>query len=138
MKNRSQARKFSFQFLYHIIFSQEKVNLNDIQLRNEINLFSDSISLPDGEDNFVIELLSKSIERENEIENIITQTLKKGRVDPISKSILFLAITEMKFLKKKTPGKVVINEYVELAKEFGTKETKSFINGTLDRVYNEL
>src|SRR5690606_37885561 len=119
------------QFLYHIIFSQEKVNLNDIQLRNEINLFSDSISLPDGEDNFVIELLSKSIERENEIENIITQTLKKGRVDPISKSILFLAITEMKFLKKKTPGKVVINEYVELAKEFGTKETKSFINGTL-------
>jgi len=33
-----------------------------------------------------------------------------------------------------TPGQVVIDEAVELAKRFGTKDSPSFVNGVLDKV----
>ncbi len=52
------------------------------------------------------------------------------KIAPINKALLVLGIGEMKFLG--TPPVVVINEYVELAKEFGEEKSASFINGVLD------
>jgi transcription termination factor NusB len=36
------------------------------------------------------------------------------------------------------PPKVAINEAIEVAKKFGTRESGRFINGVLDRVHREL
>jgi len=36
------------------------------------------------------------------------------------------------------PPKVAINEAIEIAKKFGTKESSRFINGLLDRIHKEL
>jgi transcription termination factor NusB len=36
------------------------------------------------------------------------------------------------------PPKVAINEAIEIAKKFGTKESSRFINGVLDRIHKEL
>jgi N utilization substance protein B len=33
-----------------------------------------------------------------------------------------------------TPGRVVIDEAVELAKRFGDKQSPAFVNGVLDRI----
>jgi N utilization substance protein B len=33
------------------------------------------------------------------------------------------------------PGKVVINEAIELGKKYSTKESASFLNGILDSIY---
>ena len=33
-----------------------------------------------------------------------------------------------------TPPKVVINEAIELAKRFGTTDSKRFVNGILDKI----
>jgi len=54
----------------------------------------------------------------------------------IDRSILRLAHYEM--LHTATPPKVVINEAVELAREFSTEKSPSFINGVLDRIYRRL
>ncbi len=51
----------------------------------------------------------------------------------IDRSILRLAWFEM--ASGRTPPKVVINEAVELAKEFSTSKSPMFINGVLDRLY---
>lgn len=54
------------------------------------------------------------------------------RIDPVDRAILRLAAHEI--LHSGTPPKVVINEAVELAKRFGTTDSKRFVNGVLDRI----
>lgn len=55
---------------------------------------------------------------------------KISRMAAIDRSILRLAVYEMKYIEDVTPG-IVINEAVELAKKFGTDESARFVNGVL-------
>jgi N utilization substance protein B len=57
-------------------------------------------------------------------------TDKLNRVDL---AILRLAIYELE--NTKTPPKVIIDEAVELAKEFGSESSPSFVNGVLATIY---
>ena len=52
------------------------------------------------------------------------------KINRIDLAILRLAVYELKIVKKEPP-KVIIDEAVELAKEFGSEASSSFINGTL-------
>ena len=51
----------------------------------------------------------------------------------IDRNILRLAFCEL--TEGNTPPKVVINEAVELAKEFSTEKSPLFVNGVLDKIY---
>ena len=51
----------------------------------------------------------------------------------IDRNILRLAVYEMLNLSN-IPHPVTINEAVDIAKKYGTKESGSFINGIIDRV----
>ena len=53
-----------------------------------------------------------------------------AKINQVDLAVLRCAIWELLF-QKKTPPKVVIDEAVELAKEFGTDSSSSFINGCL-------
>jgi N utilization substance protein B len=55
------------------------------------------------------------------------------RQPAVDRSILRLAFYEMAHAG--TPPKVVINEAVELAREFSTEKSPLFVNAVLDRVY---
>lgn len=55
------------------------------------------------------------------------------KLNKIDLAILRLALYELD--KQKTPPKVVIDEAVELAKEFGGEKSPSFINGVLGTIY---
>ena len=52
------------------------------------------------------------------------------KIAPINRSVLILGIAEMKYFD--TPPIVVINEYIELAKQFGELKSASFVNAVLD------
>ena len=72
-----------------------------------------------------------------EIDGIITETLKNWKFDRISlvdRSILRLGTYEIWFSQSPVPYPVVINEAVELAKKFGTNESGAFVNGVLDAI----
>lgn len=58
------------------------------------------------------------------------------RLAAIDRAILRLAIYEMNTVE--TPGKVVLDEAVELAKKFSSEEASSFVNGVLDSVHKSL
>jgi N utilization substance protein B len=58
------------------------------------------------------------------------------RIDPVDRAILRLATYEI--LHTETPPKVAINEAIELAKRFGTTDSKRFINGVLDRIARQI
>ena len=54
------------------------------------------------------------------------------RIDPVDRAILRLATHEI--MHGGIPPKVAINEAIELAKRFGTSDSKRFVNGVLDRI----
>jgi N utilization substance protein B len=53
----------------------------------------------------------------------------------VDRSLLRLAVWEM--TSQDTPPKVVIDEAIEMAKEFSTENSPSFVNGVLDAVLRE-
>lgn len=56
------------------------------------------------------------------------------RINKIDLSVLRLAAYEL-IIQKSEPPKVIIDEAVELAKEFGSENSGSFINGVLGDVW---
>ncbi|MEX1115869.1 MAG: transcription antitermination factor NusB [Akkermansiaceae bacterium] len=54
------------------------------------------------------------------------------RIDPVDRAILRLGTYEI--LQATAPPKVVMNEAIELAKRFGTTDSRRFVNGVLDRI----
>lgn len=74
---------------------------------------------------------------QEEIDPYITQFAPSWPIDqiaPIDLLILRMGIWEG-FISKITPAKVVINECIELAKEFGGENSSSFINGVLGNLF---
>ena len=72
------------------------------------------------------------------VDKIIAASAVEWPVSQIAKidlSILRLAIYELKFSKDNTPPKVVIDEAVELGKEFGSETSASFVNGVLGNIF---
>ena len=72
-------------------------------------------------------------------ELIIASTIRWqfGRLSPVDKSILRLAVYQLRFCPD-IPPKVVINEAIELAKKFSTDKSGPFVNGVLDAVLKRL
>ncbi len=60
-----------------------------------------------------------------------------SKMTPIELSILRLAVYELLF-QREIPCKVVINEAIELAKQFGAQSSHKYINGVLDKVSKTL
>ncbi len=72
-------------------------------------------------------------------ELIVASTIKwkLSRLSPVDKSILRLAVYQLKFCHD-IPPKVVMNEAIELAKKFSTAQSPAFVNGVLDAVSKKL
>jgi N utilization substance protein B len=72
-------------------------------------------------------------------ELIMASTIKwrMSRLSPVDKSILRLAVYQLKFCPD-VPIKVVINEAIELAKKFSTVQSSSFVNGVLDAIVKKI
>lgn len=58
------------------------------------------------------------------------------KLNRIDLAILRLAIYEME--NENTPPKVVIDEAVELAKEYGSEASPGFVNGVLGTIYSKI
>ena len=63
------------------------------------------------------------------------QNWKLSRMATTDRNVLRLGAYEVLFTD--TPDRVAINEAIELAKRYGTKNSSQFVNGILDRLMNE-
>ena len=75
--------------------------------------------------------------RERALQALYQLEMTGERMTRIDRNVLRLGIFELKYLLE-IPGKVSINEAVELGKRFGTEESSAFINGLLDRIASSL
>jgi N utilization substance protein B len=84
--------------------------------------------------------VNKIFEDIEKIDKTIIKYAPKYPIDKISKidlAILRLSIYEM-IIDKKNPYKVIIDEAVELAKEYGNEKSYLFINGVLGALINNI
>jgi N utilization substance protein B len=85
------------------------------------------------------EVVLKIKEETVKLNKIIVDSAPTWPIDKINKidlAVLHLSIYEL--LYEETPPKVVIDEAVELAKEFGSESSGSFINGVLGTIYENI
>jgi N utilization substance protein B len=81
---------------------------------------------------FVRDLVLGTLENIAESDAIIAPLLEGWTLDrlpTIDRIVLRMSVFELRHLS--TPGPVVINEAVELAKKFSTEESGRFVNGVL-------
>lgn len=81
------------------------------------------------------ELVDAILLKKESIDQTLAQVVDNfspERIDPVDRAILRMGTYEI--LHTDTPPKVAINEAIELAKRFGTTDSKRFVNGVLDRI----
>ena len=86
--------------------------------------------------NQLFEGAAKDVSALDEIIGKHCENWRFERLAAIDRAILRLAIHEMS--SSDTPPKVVLNEAVELAKKFSSKESGAFVNGVLDAAHKSL
>jgi transcription antitermination protein NusB len=89
---------------------------------------------------FLKELFRQTIVLSGEHENLISDKASNWDLDRIAYTDMILmkmALAEARTFKS-IPTKVSINEYIELSKYYSTPKSGPFINGILDKLYEEL
>lgn len=97
-------------------------------------LFAESFAKQDS----LPELAKKVIKQKTKLDKKIQEAAPIWPVDKLNKidlAMLRLAIYELE--NTNTPPKVVIDEAVEIAKEYGSESSPSFINGVLGTIYKD-
>ncbi|MBV9267506.1 MAG: transcription antitermination factor NusB [Acidobacteriaceae bacterium] len=89
-------------------------------------------------DTFMEELARGTVTRAAEIDRTIAEKAEHWRIERmaiVDRNILRLAIFELK--QQAVPAPVIIDEALELARQFSNKESLAFINGILDAVHRQ-
>ena len=144
MSTKREAREFCLQFLYHFqlpAFQEQKKNFDSTEIFQRVLEFKQTLNIElDTESQaFVATMVKGILKHHAELEEILVKYLKNWKLSRISKiehTILILSIYELKY-QPEVPGKVVINEAIELGKKYSSKESGGFINGILDNVYKQ-
>ena len=132
MGKRRVARELALKLLYQCEFNPDNIETQIEQFCRRSGTQVEII-------NFMRVLVEKVFAHGYEIDALLKKfsdhwTLE--RISMVDRSILRLGICELIF-ETSTPPKVAINEAVEIAKKFSTKDSPDFINGILDKVYKE-
>ena len=133
MGKRRSSRELALKFLYQF-------ELNGGDLDEQIKLFLERNSSQEDVANFMKKLVVSLIDKMEEIDEIIQKFSDHwilDRMTVIDRNILRMGACELLF-NFSTPPKVVINEAIDIAKKYGNEDSPEFINGILDKVYNEI
>jgi len=144
VNTKRESREFCLQFLYHFqlpVFQEDKKEIDTAELFSRIQDFKETLSIDLSSESqaYVTSMVKGIIKEHQELETILVKYLKNWKLSRISKiehTILVMAIFELKY-HPEVPGKVVINEAIELGKKYSTKESSSFINGILDSIFKQ-
>lgn len=128
MAGRSEARRFILQMLYLVDQNPDadKDRIH-ISLRKE---FTDPALRE-----FAWKLFLGVVDQKDSLDEQIRKTAVNWRLErmaPTDRNVLRMGLFEMTRLG--TPAAVVIDEAVQIAREFGTENSSGFVNGILDKL----
>lgn len=128
MSGRSEARRFALQMLY-LLDQNPEADKDRVQIELRRQFIEEPLR------QFTWSLISGVVASRDELDDVICRTATNWRLDrmaPTDRNVLRMGLYEM--TKMGTPAAVVINESVEIAREFGTENSSSFVNGILDKL----
>ena len=129
MRKRTQARELALQLMYQL-------DLRGDEILDEVNAaLSPQAGDPEMLD-FARELVHGCREKQSEIDRQIEEVAKNWqlkRMAAIDRNILRLATYELLY-REDIPPLVTINEAIDIAKKFSTKNSGPFVNGILDNI----
>lgn len=126
--SRRRAREFAMQGLYQWLLSRG--DIGEIQSHIES---TPGFARADRE--HFENLLGGAIRRADEIDTAIAPYLDRavGLLSPVEHATLMVGCYELSQMQE-IPYRVVINEAVELAKDFGGTDGYKYVNGVLDKL----
>ena len=129
---RRKARRALLQAVYQWQLSDN--SLADIRAD-----FHGGDALKKGDGQFFDEMLAIALNGSDELDECYRSLLdrKLEQLDQVERAILRLATAELRD-RIDIPYRVVIDEYVELAKSFGAEDSHKYINGVLDKLAGNL
>lgn len=122
--SRRKSREQAFVFLFESTFGLQSMD----EIMTNAELIREETVEP-----FTKELFEGTLNKQNLLDEYIEKNLNGWNKDRLSRtaiSILRLAVFEMMFVDD-IPLNVSINEAVELAKKYSTKQESAYINGVL-------
>lgn len=131
---RRKAREIALQFLYQL----EQNGATD-PAPYEVDFWARH-PVDDEAREFASSLVHGAKRQQAQIDKRIAESTEHWdfeRLAVVDRNILRVAVYELLF-EPGVPGKVAINEAIEIAKKFGTTDSSRFINGVLDRIHKEL
>jgi transcription antitermination protein NusB len=129
---RRHLREKSLQVLYAFELTKDPIDqvkhlqMEDIEKKEDLKFCED--------------LIKKTIENNKKYEEIIQDTVDNWdmeRIALIDSIIIKMCLTEF-FHFEDIPTKVSINEAIDIAKDFSTKNSGKFVNGVLDAILDKL
>lgn len=133
MDRRTRARELTMQALYQFDI------LGDYFL-NHLNRFLNE----NAEDDMVREMADEWLRGAWENVGVCDELIKSAavkwelsRLSSVDRSILRLGAYQLRFCND-IPGKVVINEAIEIAKKYSSEQSPRFVNGVLDAILRKL
>jgi len=128
MARRSRAREVALQVLYQDDLNPQHNPADDEQF------VVNRLHAPELVD-FARSLIGGVRRNRQELDELLAQTADHWSLERMAatdRNVMRLGAYEI--LYADTPDRVAINEAVELAKRFGTRQSAQFVNGILDRV----
>lgn len=139
MKSRHRSREIALQILYQhdlISHSSGQPLPKGSQVTEGLKYHFEYFAVPPELREFIAELVAGTLSKVEILDLLLEKyaaNWKVARMSSVDRSLLRMALYEM-LNYKDSPRTVVIDEAIELAKQFGTSETPAFINGILDNV----
>ena len=130
--SRNDSRMLAMTILYQIdLFKRKKINyIIDEVITSNLEEIEDT-------ENFVQTLVDGVVKNENTLVELANKYLNNWNINRLGitdAAILKIALYEL--LYTNTPAKVIIDEAIELAKDFSDEKVVGMINGVLDKVYH--
>lgn len=126
--SRKESRTQAFQTLFQL-----EMKNNELTIDEAISFIKDDN--PDLEFDFINWLVTGVKDHESVLDEKIQPHLKAWTLDRLLKSDrIILRMSTYELLNSSTPQKVIINEAVELAKQFSDDDHYKFINGVLSNI----
>lgn len=136
MPSASDIRRLAFQALFQLD-ARGQQDIDAVRDQLEDDEVKDAFSKTDCDKAFDLAVAAYEARAAADAEmEALAPTWPASRQAAVDRAILRLAHHEMTVAR--APAKVVINEAVELAKEFSTDKSPAFINGLLDKVFHRL
>lgn len=145
---RRNGREYALKILYSLYDQEEPIDVvlrafwQNFRFQEDILGEPAQIDTPLSPDviEFTEQLVLGVYENLEEIDKMLVSISKNWALDRMPRldlSLMRLACYELVWTPK-TPSGVVINEAIEIAKRYGTKDTPAFLNGVLDKVAKQV